>query len=177
MTPTVVRNRGKSSVTDHHVRASVPSELPEYRNFELAPSVYPVTGIADFTPPTIEVRAARRDALVYMTDVRTRLVTFLRDFISLCGFERERAPNTYFKCDSWDNQFAVRKNGKVHLRGVSYHGPTIANFLRGRNMEQTVRSTRVARMSPQRARDRIVREVAGERGPDDRRWSCLRPVT
>ena len=75
------------------------------------------------------------------------------------------------------NQFAVRKNGKVHLRGVSYHGPTIANFLRGRNMEQTVRSTRVARMSPQRARDRIVREVAGERGPDDRRWSCLRPVT
>jgi len=101
------------------------SQLPEYRNFELAPGVYPVTSIEDFTPATIEVRGVRRDALAYMTEVRLELVKFLRDFISLCGFTRERTPNTYFKCDNCGKPFADRKNGKVRLlRDCEYGSPT-----------------------------------------------------
>ena len=99
------------------------SDLPEYRSFWLTAGDVPkedLTGISDFTPPTISIEGTLVNAVDFVRDTKERLVVFLHDFLMLCDFAADRRPNTYLRCDECQYVFAVReksgaRRGRIRL--------------------------------------------------------------
>ncbi|WON75082.1 hypothetical protein [Nitrosospira sp. Is2] len=78
------------------------SSLKEYRNFWLTTErigMGPIKGISDFHRPSIEIAGQPRDALGYIIQIKSELISFLNEFLRLCEFTPERRPKHYLNCE------------------------------------------------------------------------------
>lgn len=102
------------------------SSLPEYQNFSLTgerANRRGLSGISDFIPPSLTVNGCTIDALVYMLETKSRIISFLRQFLLCCEFTPGRRPKHYLECEC-GHEFARRhKSGPRAGKLVLQAGP------------------------------------------------------
>ncbi len=57
------------------------------------------TGMPDFCKPSVVIGEKQIEALVYLLDVKAKLIQFLQSFLQLCEFTPGRRPKHYLKCE------------------------------------------------------------------------------
>lgn len=87
------------------------SNLKEFRNFWLSLDEWKgdfssLKDLHNFNKPTIEVGGQSIHALDYMLMIKSKLASFLGDFLRLCEFTPDRRPKISLRCIECDHVFA-----------------------------------------------------------------------